>query len=143
MKIHAAGREFDLEKQRLILDLAFLTEDTIADIMKLVDEPGLLSFEVKLSKRTEEIEDIQRNIWFMYVSWVLRQQNAPVNRATVNSLSNDWKCVYLPASTITINGKEIPVPEASLARGKNEISPERMNFALARIKYDYSIPDKI
>lgn len=143
MKIHAAPREFDIEKQRLTLDVAFLNEDLIDELLQLTNESGLLSFQVKLSKRSEEIEDIQRNIWFMYVAWVLRKENAPVNRETTKMLSNDWKCIYLPTYTITIGGKERQVPEASLARGKNEISPDRMNHALARIKYDYGIPDKI
>jgi hypothetical protein len=102
-----------------------------------------LKFSVSLSKRSEEIEDIQRNIWFMYATWVLRKNGANVNHETLSSLSNDWKAVYLPTSTIVVNGKELPVPTVSLKRGKNEIPKETMMQVLASIKRDYLIPDDL
>lgn len=143
ISINAAVREFDVENHRLILDLAFMNDDQLNDLFRLAEEQGLLKFSVALSKRSEEIEDIQRNIWFMYATWVLRKNGAPINHESLSSLSNDWKAVYLPTSTIVVNGKELPVPTVSLKRGKNEIPKETMMQVLASIKRDYLIPDDL
>lgn len=124
-------KKFNPEKAEITLQVLFLDENTVSELIK--SEGQTLKFSYTKSRYKETTRASSRRRWFQIISHVLKSSNIEITKETLNAFHESMKESFFDCQKFVVDGKEVVVVPSI-----NAVSDEDVKNAIEAIISRYS-----
>jgi hypothetical protein len=100
-------KNFKPEKAEITLQIMFLNENLIVDLIK--SEGKVIKFNYIETRYKESTKDSSRKRWFQVISHILKSQEIEITKEVLNAFHETMKESFFDCEKFIVDGKEIVI----------------------------------